>query len=455
MTRHRRIALRELAAVLALLAVAVVGCSSGGAEPEPAGTAPLSEETRRALQLDGDWGWQRQAGPLELGVTHTQYSLDATEPADARQRGVDILSEPGGVWQNHHLMGFGTLNPEPAPGEYDWSSLDRRMQLTKDTGGRNVLTLCCAPDWMKGGTPGETDWSRLEEAPEGDFFDDFANLAAEAVRRYPQVERVLVWNELKGFYRDSLNRWDYEGYTKLYNRVYDAVKAVRPDVAVGGPYAVLTSIDPGQPDASAVGGDWGVADQRALDIVDYWLDNNVGADFIAVDGSTSTRQGTVPTPLDVGARKFADLTTWLRERTELPIWWAEFYADVPTDVQGGPTSKASAAATLTAVAAYAQSGTSAALLWGPQGHSLEYAALWTDATGDDGGRPTPLTEGWQWLVPRLADGKVEIGRSPTMPLVAFRAPDGVLVVNTTGDPIEVPSGAESLPAWSITLTPST
>lgn len=444
MTRPARL----LAAALAALAMAPLACS-GPAAPEE-GTPALSADTARALQLDGDWNWQPQADRLELGVTHTQDSLDDTEPGEARQRGVDILAGSG-VWQNHHLMGFGTLNPEPSPGEYDWGSLDRRMQLTEDTGARSVLTLCCAPDWMKGGEPGETDWSRLEESPDGDHFDDFAALAAAAVLRYPQVERVLVWNELKGFYRDSLNRWDYEGYTNLYNKVYDAVKEARPDVQVGGPYPVLTSLEPDSPDSSELRGDWGVADQRALDIIEYWLANNAGADFIAVDGSTATRDGTMRERIDVGAQKFADLNAWLRGRTPLPIWWAEFYPDVPEGAEGGPTSQASAAATLAAVAAYAQSGATAALLWGPQGHGLEYSALWTDATVADGGQPTPLTAAWQWLVPRLAEGTVEIGRSPSLPLLAFRAPDGALIVNLTGDEVEVAAGTEPLPAWAAAL----
>jgi hypothetical protein len=28
---------------------------------------------------------------------------------------VKILSNDGAIWQNIHLMGFGTLNPEPSP----------------------------------------------------------------------------------------------------------------------------------------------------------------------------------------------------------------------------------------------------------------------------------------------------------------------------------------------------
>jgi hypothetical protein len=440
---------RLLAAVLATLAVALVACSGADA---PTGPPALPAETLQAIELKGDWTWKQQKNRLELGVTHTQDSLDSEEPDEARQRGVDILSDSSAIWQNHHLMGFGTLNPEPAPGEYNWDSLDKRMQLTEDTNGRTVLTLCCSPDWMKGGAPGETDWSRLEEAPNPENFDDFAALSAAAVLRYPQIERVLVWNELKGFYNSEENRWDYEGYTELYNKVYTAVKAVAPDVQIGGPYAVLTSLDPGSPDSSDVSGPWGVADQRALDIIDYWLANNVGADFLAVDGATQTRQGTVATPADVGAQKYADLTRWIRDRSRLAVWWAEFYPDVPVDEQGASDSPASAASTLAAVAAYAESGVSIALLWGPQGHSLEYASLWTDSTEPGGGQPTPLTEGWQWLVPRLARGDIEIGRSPTHPLLAFRADDGVLVVNLTGQPAEAAPGTEPLPAWAVTLT---
>ena len=406
------------------------------------------------IELDGEWIWERQQNPLELGVTHTQNSLDPDEPDEARSRGVEILADNGGIWQNHHLMGFGTLNPEPAPGEYDWSILDRRMRLTEETGARTVLTLCCAPDWMKGGSPGETDWSRLEADPLPEHFDDFARLAATAVQRYPQVERVLVWNELKGFYNHDENRWDHEGYTAFYNQVYTAVKAVRPDVQVGGPYVVLTSLDPGSQDSSNVSGPWGVADRRALDVVEYWLQNNVGADFLVVDGGTSTRQDTRPERVDAGAQKFADLSAWLRERSPLPIWWAEFYPDVPESEAGqaGPSSPASAVATLATVAAYAESDVAGALLWGPQGHSLKYSALWTDSTEPDGGRPTPLTEAWQWLVPRLASGEVEIGRSPTLPLLAFRALDGVVLVNMSDSSVAMAPGSEPLAPWTIAVS---
>ncbi|NMH97680.1 hypothetical protein [Pseudonocardia acidicola] len=412
----------------------------------------MSADTARSIDLGQGWNWQQQDTRLELGVTHTQDSLDSSEPAEARDRGAKILSDSGAVWQNQHLMGFGTLNPEPAPGQYDWSSLDKRMQLIKDTGGRTVLTLCCAPDWMKGGTPGQTDWSKLEVAPDPSHFDDFAALAAEAVQRYPQIERVLVWNELKGFYHADQNRWDYEGYTALYNKVYTAVKAVRPDVQIGGPYVVMTSLDPGSPNSSDLQGPWGVVDQRSLDVLDYWLKHKVGADFIAVDGSTATRGGEAASPVDVGAQKFAAIGNWIRQRTPLAIWWAEFYPDVPPGAQGGPDSSASAAATLATVAAFVRSDVSIALLWGPQGSSLEYSALWTDSTRSDGGEPTPLTAAWQWLVPRLQHKEIEVGRSTTQPLLAFRdTKDGsAVIVNLTGDDVTIP-GHGAVPGWAVVV----
>ena len=425
-----------LTTLVALLAVVLAACSSEAPGRRRAGRAD------RALALDPS------GRPAAAGRHHTRKSLDPHHPDGARDRGFAIL-EHGAVWQNHHLMGFGTLNPQPAPGEYDWESLDRRMRLTEDTGARTVLTLCCAPDWMKGGAPGETDWSRLEDDPLPAHFADFAALAAAAVQRYPQVERVLVWNELKGFYRSDLNRWDQEGYTALYNEVYRAVKSVRPDVKVGGPYVVLSSLDDGRPNASDLRGPWGAIDSRALAVVDHWLAHKAGADFVAVDGNTKTREGTRPVNVDVGARKYAAVDRWLRARTDLPIWWAEFYPDVPDGVAAGPQSPATAAATLAAVAAYAETGARAALLWGPQADDIAYAALWTDSTDPGGGRPTPLTAAWQWLVPRLADGRVQVGRSPDRSVVAFRADDGQVLVNLTAAPVDPGEGGAVLPAWGI------
>lgn len=444
--RHPIVVGLSVVAVVGLVVALVLGRFGGRGSPI------------RAVDLDTGWSWQAQPAPLDLGITHTQKSLDEPRTA-AVERGQTVLAGTAPGLQNQHLMGFGTLNPEPSPGVFDWASLDTRMALIRDTGGRTVLTACCAPDWMKGGAAGQTDWSLLAVAPQPEFFEDFAALTAATVVRYPQIEAVAVWNELKGFWLEEEKRWDYEGYTALYNAVYRAVKAVRPDVRVGGPYTPVIGYPPGTPYASTeLAGEWGAADQRVIDVLDYWLVNNVGSDFVVVDAPTVVRTDfgrRPPTDVETGAAKFADITTWLRARTPLPVWWAEFYPDVPAGVVGGPESAASAAATLAALAAFARSGTSVALLWGPQGSDLRYAALWT-ATADgavEGGMPTPLTDVWDWLVPRLATGQVEIGRSDAQPLLAFRAADGAVVVNLSGDDVLLPGDAGVFPAWGAVVQP--
>lgn len=208
-----------------------------------------------------------------------------------------------------HIMGFGTDNPNPSPGQYNWSSIDKNVQLMRDTGAVKMITLCCAPDWMKGGTAGQTNWDNLEKAPLAANYKDFAELSKQVAKRYPDVEYFQVWNELKGFWNNTGNRWDYEGYTTMYNQVYTAIKSVRPDAKVGGPYNILM-----------------MEDQSSMDVITYWLKNKKGADFLVTDGgpappSAATQEFT-------GAKAFTEFSTWLRKQSggeSLPFGWAEWY----------------------------------------------------------------------------------------------------------------------------------
>ena len=49
---------------------------------------------------------------------------------------------------------------------------------------------------------------------------------------------------MKGFWDTGRNSWNAQAYTTLYNDVYAAIKAVRPDAEVGGPYAPLDARGP-------------------------------------------------------------------------------------------------------------------------------------------------------------------------------------------------------------------
>jgi hypothetical protein len=443
-TIARPAALHALAAGL-LVVVMLAGAS-----------ACTSGPALRVSDLHRGWTWQPQQGQLTLGVTHTQHSLNPQDPTAALRRATRILGSSTGL-QDQALMGWGVLNPEPRPGHYDWRSLDQRMRLIKESGGEATLTLCGAPDWMKGGDPGTTDWSTIEKAPKPSHYRDFAKLAAAAVKRYPQVRRVMVWNEFKGFFDNKTNTWDAAAYTRMYNDVYDAVKKARPDVRVGGPYVPVDtwSAQSGAP-RSKLSGAWGYVDRRGLTALEYWLDHKHGADFVVVDGYTETKDDGVTVDPAVAAAKFATITDWIHDRTSLPVWWSEFYATVASG--GGPTEHRSAAATLEALAAFARSGVAAAFLWQPQGDpSFPYAALWTSTSTADGGRATPLTKPWQWLLPRLRAGGVTIGtgrmsadgHEVPVRLLAFRSKDRTLLVNTTDHLLALSTvhGSRKLAPW--------
>ncbi|GAA3490338.1 xylan 1,4-beta-xylosidase [Streptomyces cremeus] len=344
---------------------------------------------------------------LGWGFTHTQYSADAGGTA-ARERAEKLLAAYR-LPQIQHLMGWGSDNPEPAPGRYRFGAMDSRIDLVRRTGGTPVVTLCCAPDWMKGGRAGEggTDWSQeaLETAPRPEHYADFARLAGVVARRYPDVKHFIVWNEFKGFFDDDAKRWDHEGYTRLYNLVHAELKKVDKDILVGGPYLVMDSLDPRATEhASALKGPWGTVDQRSLDAFRYWNEHKSGADFVVVDGSSYTKDDELLPSEAAATDKFTAVSRWVRQQTggKLPLWWAEYYVE-PGDAQderddwSEPRRTAVHAA---GMAALAKGGTTTAFYWNPQKQDGKCAGcLWTPTQQADGGRELPLLK----LISRFAE----------------------------------------------------
>ncbi|WP_116204658.1 hypothetical protein [Amycolatopsis circi] len=399
-------------------------------------------------------GCDRTAGAeLEpvVGVTHTQDSIDDYPPEQTADATAALGTRP--MIQNQYLMGWGVGNPEPSPGVYDWSSLDQRMALMSTTHGVPVLTLAGAPDWMKGGRAGTTDWTTLDSAPTRAHYGDFAALAAAAAARYPQVRDFQVWSELKGLYADAANRWDYEDYTDLYNAVYDAVKKVRPDARVGGPYVVLdTWSAAGSPAPSAVSGPWGVVDQRALDVIDYWNAHKHGADFLAVDGSSGTRDAGLTTDPFRATEMFSTVTSWLRTRTGLPVWWSEFYPTQPAGPPWPADSPQLAALTLDATAQALRGGASRLLLWQPQASAdVPSAALWTAPTADRNATLLPLAVPWEWLAATV-DTETAISYSPSGAVLEIIGNREALAVNLTASDQTLPGQTAALPPYGIRVT---
>jgi hypothetical protein len=334
------------------------------------------------------------------GVTHTQNTCDSwNNPGavnDAR-----ILLENSTDFQNQHLMGWGCLNPWPdstitRSADWDWKTLDARIKLIRETNGKAIITLCGCPTWMH--TPssnGMTEWgSSLEKAPTTVHFDDFAHLAAEVARRYHDVIYFQVWNELKGFWNSSLNRWRYEDYTTMYNIVYDSLKNVNPQIKVGGPYTVVSTYSEKKYFTVDTGGVYGYFDKRPLDVIVYWLEQKKGADFLAVDGKINNKDEILNCDIFKAADKFRDIVTWIKQKTErdnpMEIWWSEWYA-VPGNY-GPQDNNFNNSLMASALIKTIKAGSSKVLIWQPEGddQGLSFpSGLWTSTRNSGGGKPTP------------------------------------------------------------------
>ncbi|MFE5954458.1 xylan 1,4-beta-xylosidase [Streptomyces massasporeus] len=383
---------------------------------------------------------------LGWGLTHTQYSADDGEHA-AVKAVRDALAERS-LPQNQHIMGWGADNPEPSPGRYDFAALDDRINFIRRAGGTPVITLCCAPDWMKGGASGSTDWSRqsLEAAPTPEHYDDFAALSATIAKRYPDVRHFMVWNEFKGFFDETKKRWNYEGYTELYNRVRKALKKVNEDNLVGGPYLNMDSFGPDRSTyQSSLKGSWGSVDQRVLDAFDYWNTHKTGADFVVVDGSSYTHDDETLPDRFGALDKLTAVGRWVRARTHLPLWWAEYYVEPGAhDGRDRWSEQLRLAMQAAGMIAMVRGGATTGFYWNPQKRTGPCAGcLWrsTDLTDGTGGEPQPLLELLRRFDEEFPPGTkfrtVDVSPAGAPDARVLADDDAVLVVNTLERPLRL------------------
>ncbi len=383
---------------------------------------------------------------FRTGVTFTQYSLDNWGDPTAIQNGKTLLDNSTAI-VNQHVMGFGAGNPEISPDVYDFSSIANRIGKTNGAGKDAetiVLTACCAPDWMKGGIPGQTDWTPefFVKAPFPSHYADYAQLVKEIVQQpeFENIKYIQVWNEMKGMWNDSLNRWDYEGYTDLYNHVWDSVKMVRPDIQIGGPYVSLSTYGGPNYFASDIGGDWGKFDKRDLDVISYWLVNKRGADFLTIDGwNINFRDNITLVNQFEHTKMFADFAAWFRtldtlsaDAAALPIWWAEWYA-MPSNPNATQAEKNALMAT--GLIHTIKSGAATALIWGPQGATngeFYPLGLFSDTQVPGGGVATPFHQTQKDLHDYFSNGTPLIdlnGSNSSVELIASCSK--MLLVNKT------------------------
>ncbi len=252
-----------------------------------------------------------------------------------------------------------------------------------------------------------------------------------------------MWNEFKGFWNDAEDRWDYEGYTELYNLVYRALKTVDEDIEVGGPYLGMDSLDPRRQDNASpdLRGRWGAVDQRVLDAFDHWNEHKAGADFVVVDGASYTKDDEL-LPDEFGAtEKFTAVGRWVRERTgRLPLWWAEYYVEPADgdDVRDGWPEARRVAVHASGLMAMARGGAGSAFYWNPQTEKGTGCAgcLWTPTDRASGGRPLPmlglLSRFGAEFPPGTTYEPVSVAGDDAARVRVLADGEAVLVVNTLG-----------------------
>src|SRR6266516_7630542 len=418
--RHRR---SGRCAVVILLAVVVIAMALAALMIFPYMSRHIATisgaPSRRITPGDGQFSYGfdfAQRGPY----SGPQFNAGAVASA------YRVLSSIPGMYEDTSIMDWGLPDPEPRPGSFDFSAIASRIKLITSTGGTPVVTLSAAPDWMKNGTS-------PNDAPTPDHYQDFATLAAKIAQSFPQVKYFVVWNELKGFWDKAAKDWKIQGYTAMYNDVYMAIKRVRPDAQVGGPYVSTP------PHAKAKAGTrpytphgaWGYLDSRDLTAIQYWLAHKAGADFIAVDGRDYPRTGPITDAL-TATEKYVAVDRWLRRQTRLPIWWMESHIQ---PFNSGWSESQAAAIRIAALVQLASSGARVAMQWQPQqgGGRLSDEGLWTATDSPGGGKPTVLAK----ILPRVL-----LALCPPVSVVAGQSP-GVLVARGRGGTIATNTTARS------------
>jgi hypothetical protein len=386
----------------------------------------------------------------------TQDKEDKGNDPQAVASARNVLASFKGSLMDQSIYSFGAEdNPEPTQGSYNLDSINPRIATITTAGGIPVITLVQAPEWMNDGTGDPNSTSAFDSPPSPDHYQDFAALSAHIAQAYPQVKYFVVWSEMRGFYNNKTKSIDAVNYTAMYNDVYTAIKAVRPDAQIGGPYATMTSYSAPQPGntSSTLHGPWGYLDPQAQTALSYWMNHNVGADFLAVDGATEiakANDATLTDPL-TASQKYAAVDQWLISQTHLPIWWMESHI-APNS---GWTQQQGAAARIATLALMSSSGATVGMQWQPQAQTVSVdgqqtwpdEGLWTSTLNSGGGQPTILAKLLPGALAIISHPTTVVNGQPTGVLVV-KSSAGTLAINTTN------SSATAIVAGSrVGLTP--
>ena len=146
------------------------------------------------------------------------------------------IGDLGTVIGHINGMGFNWVKQQvewwrfnPAPGQYNWGSLDQVVDAASSNGINVLLSVVAAPEWAR---PGGDD--RSVAGPPADPAT-YATFMRELASRYKgRVKAYEIWNEQNLWYEwgGRGNRLSATAYVELLRHAYNAVKSVDPGAVV-------------------------------------------------------------------------------------------------------------------------------------------------------------------------------------------------------------------------------
>ncbi|MEI7453275.1 MAG: beta-galactosidase [Actinomycetes bacterium] len=117
----------------------------------------------------------------------------------------------------------------PAPGQFEWSVLDKRMAQVKKAGAKALLVLGLTPQWAGSSTAGDPRWGVGTASPPADFAT-YSTYVTEVMKRYgSKISAVEVWNEanLQTFWAGTPDQM-----ADLTQRAQSIIKSISPSTLV-------------------------------------------------------------------------------------------------------------------------------------------------------------------------------------------------------------------------------
>ena len=217
-------------------------------------------------------------------------------------------------------------------------------------------------------------------------------------------------------------------------------------------------------DPSTVQGSFGVVDQRALDVVTYWLRHKAGAQFLSVEGGPAVTDESG----FASGQYFVAVDRWLRALDPtiypgagtLPIMWAEFYPGLAT-TGAVARGQLAVAVDMSSFVAAGFSGASEMFVWEMEDKASGTdpstgEGVWTDTAAAGGGAPTALYRALQELHRTFGPGTPLYRATVTGPLAALAGRTRVLLVSQSSSALVVDVNGTSVPMapYEVTVVPT-